>query len=241
MPTMRKWNEGKWNDGGVWNGTSLNPPILRRAMKIIKMPVSGLNPDDLNTAATNLLTKLAENVADFPAPPVTDLTTHQGNLETQLGELATLEGQVTAKRLQIDSTCTVVRADMNNLGEWGEGVTQDPIKLAKVFVLRSAPTPSGPTPRAVNLKLSIGDAAGQVDGDWDSLYRQGVKSYEVQTVINPLNNDPNSGSWAQQPTVTKSKCTLAGFASGARIWVRVRAIGPNGLGEWSDPATIIVP
>lgn len=33
-------------------------------MKIIKMPVAGLNPVDLNTAAANLLTKLAANATD---------------------------------------------------------------------------------------------------------------------------------------------------------------------------------
>jgi hypothetical protein len=210
-------------------------------MKLIRMVLSNLNPEQLRTAAANLLTKLAENVADFPAPPVTDLTTHQGNLETQLGELATLEAQVTAKRLQIDATCESVRDEMMAIGEWGEGVTQDPAKLSKVFDLKTAPAPSGPTPRVLNLKLSIGDSAGSVDGAWNSLYKSGVKSYEVESVLNPLNNDPNSGAWVRQPSVTKSSCTLTGFTSGARIWVRVRAIGPNGTGEWSDPATIIVP
>ncbi|HLX62038.1 MAG TPA: hypothetical protein VKX17_12220 [Planctomycetota bacterium] len=58
---------------------------------------------------------------------------------------------------------------------------------------------------------------------------------------NPLNNDPNAGTWTQQDTVTKSKTALTGFTSGARIWVRVRGIGPNGSGEWCDPATSIVP
>jgi len=73
------------------------------------------------------------------------------------------------------------------------------------------------------------------------LAKQGVKSYEVQTVLNPLNNDPSVGPWTPQPSVTKSKCALLGFTSGARIWVRVRGIGPAGAGPYSDPATIIVP
>ena len=80
-----------------------------------------------------------------------------------------------------------------------------------------------------------------MDGHFDSLGNQGVKSYEVQTCLNPLNNDPSVGPWTHQPTVTKSKFTVAGFASGARIWVRVRAIGTNGPGAWSDPATLIAP
>jgi hypothetical protein len=210
-------------------------------MKIIKMPVAGLNAEDLNAAARALLQKLADNATDFPNPPITDLSTHNASLTSLLSQVESLEAQLTSLRLQLDAGCDPVRADMNAIGNWGEGVTQDPLILSKVFALRSARTPSGPTPRVTNLKLSIGDAAGEVDAGWDSLTKQGVKSYEVQAVINPLNNDPNAGPWVQQPTVTKSKCTVGGFTSGSRIWVRVRAIGPNGPGDWSDPATIIVP
>ncbi len=210
-------------------------------MKLIVMPVARLNPEDLNTSAQNLIQKLADNAADFAAAPVADLTTHRGQLNTQLGELATLEAQVKAKRLQIDATAATVRTDMNELAEWGENHTQDPVKLAKVFQLRAARTPSGPTPRVVNLTLTHGDSAGPVDAGWDSLIASGVKSCEVQTVLNPLNNDPSVGPWTQQPTVTRSTCTLGGFTSGARIWVRARGIGPSGAGDWSDPATIQEP
>lgn len=97
------------------------------------------------------------------------------------------------------------------------------------------------TPRAMNLVLTVGDAGGEVDAHWDSLYKQGVKSYEVQTALNPVNNDPITATWRHQPTVTKSKAALTGFTPGARIWVRIRGIGPAGSGEWCDPATSIVP
>ena len=110
-----------------------------------------------------------------------------------------------------------------------------------IVQLRATPTPMGPTPRVMNLVLSIGDASGEVDATWDSLYKQGVKTYDVQTQLNPLNNDPNSGTWVPQAPVTKSKSALTGFTSGARIWVRVRGIGTGGIGDWCDPATSIVP
>ena len=200
-------------------------------MKLIKMPVSELNPPDLNEFARDLLQKLADNAADFPAPPITDLTAHKTTLNSLLGQVASLEAQLTSLRLQLDAACGPVRNDMNAIGDWGEGVTQDPLILSKVFALRSARTPSGPTPRVTNLQLSIGDSAGKVDSAWNSLFKMRVKSYEVQTVLNPLNNDPSVGPWVQQPTVTKSSCTITGFTSGARIWVRVRGIGPNGPGD----------
>ena len=210
-------------------------------MKIIKMPVASLNPDDLNLYATRFTEKLVAHVADFPAPPLTDLTRDQGILNQRLGELSALLAEVGTKRSEVEDACVPVRADMNTLGDWCEGVTQDPNKLGNVAELRSGRTPSGPTPRVMGLALSTGDLPGEVDGGWDSLAKQGVKSYEIQTVLNPLNNDPSVGPWAAQPSVTKSKFALTGFTSGARIWVRVRGIGPAGAGPYSDPATIIVP
>ncbi len=43
-------------------------------------------------------------------------------------------------------------------------------------------------------------------------------------------------------TATKSSCTITGQTSGAKIWVRVCAIGKNNqAGEWSSPVSIIVP
>lgn len=210
-------------------------------MKIIKMPVAGKNPDSLSDYLAELLTKLDDNVADFPAPPTAALVASLGILDAKRGELATLEGQVQGKQLEIETAAATVRQDANDLGEWGETTTTDPAKLTKVFELRNVPTPAGATPRVLNLKLSAGDSAGEIDSGWNSLYKEGVKSYEIQTVLNPLNNDPSTGPWQQHPSVTKSKCTLGGFTSGARIWQRVRAIGPAGPGDWSDPATVIVP
>ena len=207
-------------------------------MKIIKMPISGLNPENLRRAAQNLLGKLAANASDFPAAPVSDLTTNKEALSTQLGELASLVAQVTSKRLEIGATCGRVRTNMITLGEWMEDVTQDPGKLAEVATLRAARTPAGPLPHVKHLKITHTDAAGVVVLMWDSLYKLGVKSDEVQTLFN---GDPLTGTWVLQASVIKSKCTLTGLTSVARIWVRVRAIGTSGPGNWSEPVSGIVP
>ena len=209
-------------------------------MKIIKLMVAAMNAVDLNTEAKNFLKRLADNVAIFANPPAA-LGASRAILNTKLEEKASLEAQVISKGIEVEDAAAVVRKDMNDMGDWCEGVTEDPAQLSKVAPLRSDRTPAGPTPRVTGLDLTHSDAAGHVDAGWNSLYKSGVKSYEVQTMVNPLNNDPNTGTWVQQPTVTKSSCTVSGFASGSRIWARVRAIGPNGPGEWSDPATSIVP
>jgi hypothetical protein len=49
-------------------------------------------------------------------------------------------------------------------------------------------------------------------------------------------------SWACKKTAVKSSATVEGFTSGARMWLRVRAVGAdNATGPWSDPAVKTVP
>ena len=206
-------------------------------MKIIKMPVAGLNPEDLNLAAKRLLNSFAINTTDFPAAPVADLTTNQAALNTQNNELDALVAEVTSKRLEIADTCGRVRSAMNQLGEWAESVTHDPGKLGKVAPLRAGRTPAGPLPHVTKLKITHPDAPGVIVPRWASLYRAGVKSYEVQTL---LTGDPLTGAWVHQASVLKAKCTLPGLPTGARVWVRVRGIGTSGPGDWSTPVSGIV-
>ena len=64
------------------------------------------------------------------------------------------------------------------------------------------------------------------------------KNYEVQTSDDP----PTTNSWVYAKTTTKSKTTLTSQTSGAKKWVRVRALGLNEIkSPWSDPAVKRVP
>ena len=67
---------------------------------------------------------------------------------------------------------------------------------------------------------------------------KGAGSYEIWTSSDPLSDT----SWSFRASSTKSSGTLGGFTSGAKIWVRVRAIGADAdPGPWSDPAVKVVP
>ncbi len=85
------------------------------------------------------------------------------------------------------------------------------------------------------LDASFGDNEGEVDLNWDSM--KGAKSYEIQTSEDP----PTSSSWMLKATAPKSRTTIEDLPTGSRCWFRVRAIGANNNGPWSDPATKIVP
>jgi len=47
-------------------------------------------------------------------------------------------------------------------------------------------------------------------------------------------------NWIHGEVSTKASHIISGLRSGARVWVRVAAVGATGKGTWSDPATKIV-
>jgi len=63
-------------------------------------------------------------------------------------------------------------------------------------------------------------------------------NHEVETSVDPV----SATSGQKKLTVTKSSGTLTGLTSGARMWVRMRAIGAVPQpGPWSDRAAKTVP
>ena len=89
--------------------------------------------------------------------------------------------------------------------------------------------------QVVNLSVTVSDNAGELDLQWDPV--NGAKTYEMQSSPDPM----TPTSWSNLPGVTKSKGVVTGLTSGARVWLRVRAINAAGQGAWSDPGTKIAP
>jgi len=103
------------------------------------------------------------------------------------------------------------------------------------FGVKSGKTPPGVPDTVSNLSTTAGDNAGELDLQWDPA--SGAVSYDVQTSPDPV----TATSWIPQKSVTKSKAVVLGLTSGAKVWARVRGVGPGGTGAWSDTATKIVP
>jgi hypothetical protein len=59
----------------------------------------------------------------------------------------------------------------------------------------------------------------------------------VQTSPDPF----TATSWSKTKSVTKSLAVLPNLTSGSRIWVKVRAIGSGGEGNYSSEISKIVP
>ena len=100
--------------------------------------------------------------------------------------------------------------------------------------MAGSPTPAPPVGQILNLVLTHGDHDGATDASWNR--DKSAYSYEVQTSPDPM----TATSWVPNQIAPQSSCTLETQPVGAKLWVRVRAIGTDGPGLWSDPACIIV-
>ncbi len=107
------------------------------------------------------------------------------------------------------------------------------IESSGMSVRAPSTPPVGPMPQVMDLVLTAGDFEGTLDAMWDRVH--GAMSYEVQVSPDP------PGAFAPKMTSTKSSATIEGLTSGAKRWVRVRAVGAAGPGRWSDPAYKVVP
>jgi hypothetical protein len=136
-----------------------------------------------------------------------------------------------------DASLAALAAGMTQEGAYVENVANgDPAIIA----LAGMAVRSNGTPRTMTQVLDLVLSAGDFEGTLDYVHApvRGARSYEVQISVDPV----TATSWAFKMTAGKSSGSIAGLTSGARIWVRVRAIGAdNAFGPWSDPAVKTVP
>ena len=101
---------------------------------------------------------------------------------------------------------------------------------------QATPRPASPPGQVLNLVLTAGDNDGTLDFAFDP--DDVANSYEIETSVDPV----SPTSCQKKMTATKSSGTITGLTRGARMWVRVRAIGADPQpGPWSDPAAKTVP
>jgi hypothetical protein len=209
-----------------------------KKMSKVKLKLKQKTDAGLKTFAEDHITKMTGN-ANYPTPDpsAADFLILKNDYGTALAESIAAQALAKektalkdAKRLALETGLTL-RGKYVDLKSAGDKVK---ILSAGFDVAEDrAPTPL-PEPVS-NLSLTAGDSAGEIDAQWDS--EPVARTYHVETSPDPM----TATSWTRQKDVTKSKAVILGLASGARVWMRVRAVNAAGEGPWSDPATKIVP
>lgn len=183
--------------------------------------------------------QMTANAAAFAAPPVAlaTLQTQVTAYNTKLGAKAT---RATADRIAFDMARATLETTLSKLGNYVNGVAQGDAMTVEKSGFPSygtaRPSVSGPPPAPTNLRLSKGSVSGSV--------KVRYKTAQMPSINEAQSNagNPNAeADWHPAGIFKGLSGEIPDQTPGARLWVRVRTVGAKGLmGDWSDPAEIIV-
>ena len=204
-----------------------------------KLDLQGKSAQDKVKFMNDIVTQMTGNATfTTPNPTLAAITTAAGDLD------AAISAQTIAQQNAKTATTLVANKEsaaeelLNGLADYVWTTSKgDEAKIQSAGMsLRAAKTPTTSLDAPQNLAITVGDNDGALDVHWDPVAK--AKNYEIQTSDDP----PTGTSWAYAKTTTKSSTTVSGLTSGAKKWLRVRALGPKELqGPWSDPAVKRVP
>jgi hypothetical protein len=204
-----------------------------------KLNLSKLSVPQKITLTQNIVGAMTGNV-NFPTanPTLAAMTTAKNTLQTKLDAVAAgkvaQKQKVTEQNTAEDALDALLTTQAATVESASLG---DPTKILSAG-MQVAGTPGAVVPpgQVLNLVLTAGDNDGTLDFAFDP--EPVAKSYDVETSVDPV----SPTSWEKKQTAPKSSGTITGLTSGARMWVRVRAIGADPTpGAWSDPAVKTVP
>ena len=230
---------GLFYDSGVFYDGFVPPQPQRNRMAKVKLGLDRLTPDELAAFANVVKTAMTGN-ANFasPNPTLVALGTLITTLQTKIASYNTSLAAVDTALADRDAADLALRAGLTQEAAYVENASNgDRIKIESSGMgVRGSNTPIGPVTQVLNLIVEASEFDGALEAAWDPV--RGAASYELQTSVDPV----TPSSWAFRDVSTKSTIHLNTFTSGAKMWVRVRAIGAdNNKGPWSDPAAKTVP
>lgn len=220
-------------------GPVLPPSPKTKRMNKLKLELQKKSVEEKLAMGLTHITAMTGN-ANYPAatrvPTDAQVQAAQDDLAAKKAAADTAEAAwkatIAARDVSEINWDTVFTARANNC----EAVTpNDSAALATAgFPLRSSPTPIGNLPAPGNLRATMGDLEGQIDLIWDAV--KGASSYIVE-----CKEHETAQPWTQTKLLNQSRMTVTGLTSGKIYAFRVRALGSNGEGPWSDEAVKMAP
>jgi hypothetical protein len=205
-----------------------------------RLNLNGMNPDEVVALANTIKTAMTGN-ANYttPNPTLTALGTLITTATTKIASFNSIKASLETALNDRDVAVEALKAGLRLEAAYVENTSGgDAVKIQSAGMsVKAAAAPIGPLAQVTSLAASAGDDDGELDATWDPV--RGSKSYQVQYCVDPI----TSAGWKDVAPVSQSNKTITGLTSGARVWVRVRAIAPKeeNHGAWSDPAVKTVP
>ena len=226
-------------DSGVLYDSGPAPQPRKFKMSKVRLSLGSLSGEELVASANTVKTAMTGN-ANFPTPNPT-LAAFGTLITTASTGIATYNTAKAAAETALadrDAALAALRSSFSLLGDYVQNVSGgDAAKIESAGMdVRSEGAPVAMT-QVLDLAVSEGDNPGSLDAMWKPV--RGARSYEVQ--VNTVNVDVEA-NWSFRKSSSKSSAVLDGLTSGAKVWVRVRAVGTkDDTRPYSDPATKVVP
>lgn len=205
-------------------------------MAEVKLHLNELSAVELIATGQRLVSGLEGN-PNFqqPAPPVDEI-------KGKLDELATAQAEYRKHRLELnnfkmrrDLLMEDVRKALHAGAEYVQEASGGDAKKIISANLSAEHSwhlwPFGSLAQVADLASSIGEQPGEIDLVWDRV--RGAEGYEVESAMDMTGEGP----WEPCAVASDSRITLKNLDPHIRYWFRVRAVGPKGHGDWSDPVT----
>ena len=220
-----------------------------------KLNLYGKTIPELIQQARHIVTCMTGN-ADFttPNPPLLTITNAANALEAAYQQ--SQDGSH-AKKAEMKLEAFVLKHFLALLETYVTNTSNgdEQTILGSGMEVNKIPEHTGVTPAPADVNLSNGINEGEVTvkfgkvahaASYDIDYYESVPVQNLgqqgQTIAG-INLGMNLADIAWQHTngSTKAKFTITGLTPGNRILVRVAALNTEGIGTWSDPATMIIP
>jgi hypothetical protein len=208
-------------------------------MARVRLGLGRLGPDKVVNLANGIKTAMTGNANfEMPNPPLVDLGTAIDAAVAKIAEynVAVTEAETALERRK--QAVAELAALLTQEAAYVENASNgDVTKIASAGMQVWAPNRRlGRLGRVLELEVLEGVKEGTLKARWKRL--RGARVYEIQVTADVS----NEASWVFSMAATKSKAVITGLTSGAKMWVRVRAVGAgNEPGPWSDPAVKTVP
>ena len=203
-------------------------------MSKVKIGFNGLQVPMQVDRARHIVTRMTGNVSFLtPVPPLADISTAAGNLETAYNESRGRDKNkvqiMRLRRAELLALVTQLAAYVQSISNGNEEVI-----LSSGFDVVHRGTPQPPVEKVANLRAFTGSVSGSIKLLWNRTI--GARVYMVQ-----IATDTASGEAFHERGITsKTRIKIDGLTPGIQYRVRAAAIGKNGFGNWSDTVIKIV-
>ncbi len=203
-------------------------------MNKVKIGLRGLNAKSLVAKADDISNAKAWGVLfSKETKTLVELDSKRNDLESAI-QMATYGDK---RAIEIRRNCeTKIKNAIRNLAAFVNHKSDGDIQIildAGFEIKRTNNRPAAIlTP--VNTKIKRTDIEGQLIISWKPV--QNSRNYIVQS---NSKNPGNNKQWAIACFSTKSRCTLSDLTPGTTYWIRIRAIGSEGMGPPSEVVQIM--